>query len=123
MKVNDKSILNAQVDEKIKSEILKLSSTKIKDSPTDKNYFGYLNINKKTKTFTFGSSNKKAKTAFSDGLFARDFLDMVASQEIVFAVSGSTGRLALCFDKKPDGKIVIPFRFKDKIEVYEIELF
>lgn len=47
---------------------------------------------------------------------------MVASQEIVFAVSGSN-RLALCFDKKPDGKIVIPFRFKDKIEVYEIELF
>ncbi|SGA27402.1 Uncharacterised protein [Mycoplasmopsis arginini] len=119
--VKNKKILITQVDEKIKSVILKLSSNKIKNSPTDKNYFGYLKFNKETKTFTFGPSDKKAKTAFSGVSFASEFLDMVANKEIVFAGSGP--QKALCFDKKSDGKIVIPFRFKDKTEVYEIELF
>ncbi|WP_427867557.1 hypothetical protein [Mycoplasmopsis arginini] len=121
-KVNNKTILTGTVAENVKSEILKLSSTKLSDSPNDKNYFGYLKNNKQTKTFTFGSTNKKAKTALGDNLFAQEFLDMASNKEIVFAVSNSQ-RLALCFDKKEDGKIVIPFRFKDKTTIYEIELF
>ncbi|MDP4043201.1 hypothetical protein, partial [Mycoplasmopsis arginini] len=122
-KVNKNEILTTQVDEKIKSEILKLSSTKInkKDNPENKNYFGYLKFDEQTQTFTFGPSSKKAKTAFSGVSFTPEFLDMVANKEIVFPGFGI--RKALCFEKREDGKIVIPFRFKDKKEVYQIELF
>ncbi|WP_282456465.1 hypothetical protein, partial [Mycoplasmopsis arginini] len=122
-KVKQKTILTGEVDEKTKSEILKLSETKIKNNPKDKKCFGSLKIDKKNKTFTFGSSGKNAKTEFSGVSFAQEFLDMVANKEIVFPFPASNNRLALCFEKKEDGKIVIPFRFKDKVEVHEIELF
>ncbi|WP_330463167.1 hypothetical protein [Metamycoplasma gateae] len=121
--INNKTILKMEVSDQNKQKINELSNTVIPDNIENRHFFGYIKLTKKDNSLSFGPKSKTATIPFTAGLFDEKFVNMLKSKEIEFPGDANSSRKALSFDKKTDGKIVIPFRFNGKTTIYEIELF
>ncbi|MGX9359105.1 hypothetical protein [Mycoplasma sp. 2575] len=127
-KINDKSILNqSSLTETIKKDIIDIykGKSKIVDEKV-RNFFGYIKLKKDILELSEKSSSKKNKIKkLGKDLFAKEFMDMIKSKDVVYAgVSKSkNGRKALCLELKEDGTVVLPFKFNGHEKIYEIVLF
>ncbi|MGX9357681.1 hypothetical protein ACWXVJ_00610 [Mycoplasma sp. 773] len=132
-KLNNKTLLKAdKITEEVKNHILEVLKDNSKVSGENFHYyFGYIEF-KKNNSFEFSSKkpNKKNKNKIKHknlgiGFFDEEFIKLVHEKEIIFPTNktGKSARKALALELKSDGKIVLPFKFKDHTKVYEIELF
>ncbi|WP_444705053.1 hypothetical protein ACT1UH_00655 [Mycoplasma sp. 332] len=131
-KLNNKTLLKTdKITEEVKNYILEVLKDNSKVPGENFHYyFGYIEF--KNNSFEFSSKkptrknkNKIKHKNLGIGFFDEEFIKLVYEKEIIFPTNktGKSARKALALELKSDGKIVLPFKFKDHTKVYEIELF
>ncbi|MGX9339498.1 hypothetical protein ACWXVO_02050 [Mycoplasma sp. 1890] len=128
-KINNKSIVStSSITDDVKNTIITiLKGNSRLSNEREHHYFGYVTFDQKNDfMFSEKKPNKKNKAKnLGSGIFSKDFVDLWRKKEILFASNSNkkNSRKALCLEKKADGKIVLPFKFKGHSTIYEIELF
>ncbi|MGX9395227.1 hypothetical protein ACWXVP_02455, partial [Mycoplasma sp. 1781] len=131
-KLNSKTLLKIdKITEEVKNYILEVLKDNSKVSGENFHYyFGYIEFKNNSFEFSSKKPTKKNKSKIKHknlgiGFFDEKFIKLVHEKEIIFPTNktGKSARKALALELKSDGKIVLPFKFKDHTKVYEIELF
>ncbi|MGX9340226.1 hypothetical protein ACWXVM_02750, partial [Mycoplasma sp. 2261] len=131
-KLNSKTLLKIdKITEEVKKHILEVLKDNSKVSGENFHYyFGYIEFKNNSFEFSSKKPTKKNKSKIKHknlgiGFFDEKFIKLVHEKEIIFPTNktGKSARKALALELKSDGKIVLPFKFKDHTKVYEIELF